>query len=335
MELDELSQRLVPFCQAHLDDPGVRVENVEKAPGHAGFSYFFDAVTKGRRERFFLRLPPPNVRYVGIADVLRQATILKALDGTDVPHAPVLWSGDDEQWFGRPYFVVPRLDGDVLRAPPEDWHAALPAETRRWMSQQVMRALANIHKLDWEAKCPSLGPPVPFDEDVTRWDRLFERAEEAHYLRKWPEVRQKLLDTIPGDTRVGVFHGDFQWSNLLFARDGTLLAVIDWELVGIGATLNDVGWIVTFNDPSAWAHPGGGGNGLMGAPDDFVEMYIEAYGSDPGDINWYRALAAYKFASISGFNLMLHRRGKRPDPAWEDMAPSMESLMEYALRMLG
>lgn len=334
MELDELTQRLGPFCREHLGDPGVHVENVEKAPGHAGFSYFFDAVANGRRDRFFLRLPPPNVRLAGTADVLRQATILQALDGTAVPHAPVLWSGDDERWFGRPYFVVPRLDGDVLRPAPEDWHAALSVETRRWMSRQAMQALAEIHKLDWETKCPSLGPPMPFDEDVTRWDHLIQRSEEAHYLQRAPDVRQKLLDSIPGDTRIGVFHGDFQWSNLLYDREGTLLAVIDWELVGIGATLNDVGWIVTFNDPSAWAHPGGGGDGLMGAPEDFVDMYVEAFGSDPGDINWFRALAAYKFAAISGFNLMLHRRGKRPDLAWEGMAPSMASLMEYALRML-
>jgi hypothetical protein len=31
---------------------------------------------------------------------------------------------------------------------------------------------------------------------------------------------------------------------------------------------------------------------------------------------------------------MLHRRGKRHDPHWEDIKPSMKSNMEYALRML-
>ena len=42
----------------------------------------------------------------------------------------------------------------------------------------------------------------------------------------------------------------------------------------------------------------------------------------------------YKFGIISGFNLMLHRRGKRDDPHWEEIKPSMKSNMEYALKML-
>ena len=44
----------------------------------------------------------------------------------------------------------------------------------------------------------------------------------------------------------------FQWSNLLFSKESELLAVIDWELVGIGSVLNDIGWFATFNDPMAW-----------------------------------------------------------------------------------
>jgi len=64
-------------------------------------------------------------------------------------------------------------------------------------------------------------------------------------------------------------------------------------------------------------------------------MYVEAWGADPGDISWFKALAVYKFAIISGFNLMLHRRGKRHDPQWEETALSMTPNMEYALKMLG
>ena len=35
------------------------------------------------------------------------------------------------------------------------------------------------------------------------------------------------------------------------------------------------------------------------------------------------------------FNLMLHRRGKRHDPNWEDTALSIEPSMEWALKALG
>jgi hypothetical protein len=68
--------------------------------------------------------------------------------------------------------------------------------------------------------------------------------------------------------------------------------------------------------------------------DELEEWYREAYGPVEGDLNWFKALAMYKFGIISGFNLMLHRRGKRDDPHWEDIKPSMKTNMEYALRML-
>ena len=40
------------------------------------------------------------------------------------------------------------------------------------------------------------------------------------------------------------------------------------------------------------------------------------------------------FAIITGFNLMLHRRGKRPDPSWEDTKLSIEPLLERARDLL-
>lgn len=332
MELAELAERLVGFARAMYDDPQAEVSGVHAMPGHAGFSYGFTATSEGRSESWFLRMPPPNVNWRGTADVLRQVAALNALAGTSVPHCTVRWSGDDLQWFGCPYFVVPRLEGDVLRLGPDDWGSKLDPATRRDMARQAMSALAEIHRVD-PARAPYLGDPVPFTDDVTRWDRFMEKVAEPEHLALIPRVRELLLAKLPTDAPVGMFHGDFQWANLFFSFDAELLAVIDWELVGIGATLNDVGWIATFNDPQAWAS-GRGVAGQMLGPDVLVDLYREAWGDPLPDLNWFRALAAYKFAIITGFNLGLHRRGKRPDPTWEQTALSMEPLVARALELL-
>lgn len=331
MELDELRERLTRFAHAMLADPGATVSGVEPTSGHAGFSYFFDITSAGTLKSYFLRLPPAGVKLEGTADVLRQVCVLKALDGTNVPHASVVWSGDDPAWFGLPYFVTPKLPGDILRG---DWLAGFTPVEGRQMAQQAMSGLAGVHRLDWRAKCSYLGDFWGFEFDVTRWDRFYERAADQHLLALQPRVRQLLLDHVPSETNIGVYHGDFQWSNLLFDREAHLQAIIDWELTGIGATLNDVGWICAFNDPSAWDHPGATPEGFMPHADELEEMYAAEWGGSPGNVRWFRALAVYKFAIISGFNLMLHRRGKRHDPHWEIIAPSMKSNMEYALRML-
>lgn len=327
MELSELQPRIEAFMLAKTGDDSATVRSLKPGGGHAGFSYLFNIESRGNITRYFLRLPPPNVKWEGTADVLRQAVVLQALDGTDVPHAKLLWSGSDLEWFGCPYLVQEFIEGAAVNA---DTFLDLDAATAEKMARESMAALAGIHRLD-PATCTYLGGFAGFESDIKHWDRFYERAEEKAQLARQPQVRQLLLAKIPRDARIGVYHGDFQWANLMFADDGCLTAVVDFELCGIGATLNDVGWICAFNDPLAWPDdhvfrmPGG---------DALEAFYCEAWAQPLPDLRWFRALAMYKFSIISGFNLMLHRRGKRPDPHWEEMIPSMRTNMDYAHALL-
>jgi aminoglycoside phosphotransferase (APT) family kinase protein len=337
VDVAELSERLVPFARAKYDDPGVTVDEVVTMPGHAGFAYGFAVHHAGGTDRWFLRLPPPNVQWRGTADMLRQVTALEALEGTAVPHCHVRWSGgpDDLEWFGRPYFVVEQLaDGSVVgMGGGAGWVQELSPAQRTDMGRQAMDALAGIHRVDWQERCAYLGAPVTLADDVTRWDRFVEKAADPEALGDVPALRQLLLERMPTDAHVGLFHGDFQFSNLWYSSVGELRAVLDWELCGVGATLNDVGWVATFNDEDAWNHEGAVPAGMPRA-DELVGRYADAWGEPLDDLAWFRALAAYKFAIITGFNLALHRRGKRHDPLWERIGQSIGSLQSRARQLL-
>ena len=119
------------------------------------------------------------MNWVGTADVLRQVAVLNALDGTDVPHCSVRWSGDDLEWFGCPYFVVPWLQGDVMRLGPEDWGSSLSDEQLLEFGRpRLMSALFKVHQVDI-GQVSYLGEfvyPVPFADDVVRWDKFYEKA---------------------------------------------------------------------------------------------------------------------------------------------------------------
>ena len=93
MELDDLAKRLLPFSQAHYNDKDISVSNVTKMPGHAGFSYGFTVTTQNREDSWYIRLPPPNVKLEGTADVMRQVTALNLLPDS-VPHCKVKWFGE-------------------------------------------------------------------------------------------------------------------------------------------------------------------------------------------------------------------------------------------------
>lgn len=330
MEIKELEKRLLSFSCFHYDDENVEVRDVYAMPGHAGFSYGFSVVKAKQIDKWYIRLPPPNVKLQGTADVLRQVAVLNALPES-VPHCYVKWSGEDPKWFGRPYFVVPQLKGDVVRV-KEKRILSLGSANREAMARQAVNALAEIHRVDRQLT-PYLGKPISLEADVIRWDRFVEKAADPEKLHLGPKVKQLLLENLPVETPVGIFHGDFQWSNLFYSDSFQLIAVIDWELVGIGSTLNDIGWLATFNDPAAWADLNHSDH-VMPLADELIDMYEEAWGSVLPEITWFRALAAYKFAIITGFNLMLHRRGKRYDPTWEITKDSMESLLQRAYALL-
>lgn len=335
---EDLPDRLVRFARAKLDDPAATVSGLVTMPGHAGFTFGFDTTSRGVTEAWFLRLPPPNVQWAGTADMVRQVTALEALDGSDVPHCAVRWWGgpDDVEWFGSPYFVVDRLgDGSVLGLEGQArWVLALDDATRRRMGRDAARALVGIHRVDWRARCAYLGDPVDLATDITSWDRLLGRVAEPDAFALAPRVRERLLHLRPAEPTIGLVHGDYQFGNLYYRADGTLRAVLDWELCAIGATLTDLGWFATWNDAAAWDHPFAVPEG-MPSPEELVDDYAEAWGAPVGDVAFFRALAAYKFAVITGFNLALHRRGKRVDPLWEVMGASIGSLLARAADLLG
>ena len=296
-------------------------------PGHSGLSFGFEVRGVGRPARHVLRLPPAGVRHEGPSDVLRQATVLRALAPTAVPVTPVSWAGDDPRWFDRPYLVAEWLDGATVGL-EED--AGLPggldAETA---AREAVAALGALRRVDAARLLPGWEVATPVS-DLLRWDRFAERGADPALLALAPEVRARLLATPPDGGRIGLRHGDFQWSNLLF-HEGRLRAVLDWELASVGPVLHDLGWLSVFSDPASW--DGEGMWSITVAPERLAELYAADGGALDG-LAWHRACAAYSFAVIAAFNLMLHRRGKRVDPHYELLAPSIPRLLERALEVL-
>ncbi|HXM56605.1 MAG TPA: hypothetical protein VOB72_14510, partial [Candidatus Dormibacteraeota bacterium] len=73
------------------------------------------------------------------------------------------------------------------------------------------------------------------------------------------------------------------------------------------------------------------GGGAVSVPDDVL---LDMYGADPAEFGWYLAFTYYKYAAIFGYNLMLHRRGKRPDPTYEERTTTIMDFIAEAHRLL-
>jgi aminoglycoside phosphotransferase (APT) family kinase protein len=337
-QIAQIARQLTLLVHEKTGDHDAVVGEPAALPGHAGLSYSFEvtyrAAATPRTERLVIRLAPEGVPIAGPTDVVRQARIMASLAGTAVPVPRVKWYDSDPRWFGRPFFVVGFLNGDKLALGERTYTAA---ET--WaMVTQAVEALAALHSLPFEPRRESWGEPLSLADEMKRLDNLLDRPTlDPKVVGRGPLLRERLRHSLPPPERVhvGCVHGDFQWSNCLFDA-GRLKAVIDWELSQIGATLIDLGWLSLFSDHESWEI-----QNLVPPhvphPDEIAKLYASKASSaiDIEQIRWFRAFAGYRFGVITAFNLMLHRRGKRPDPSWEDIALSGPRLFERGLELLG
>ena len=330
MTADPMAERraqVEAFVADHFGPQAV-VGVVEPMPGHAGLTFGFDVEVDGARQAVVVRVPPKGVRRSGATDVLRQVPLLRALHGLRLPVAPVRFASDDERWFEVPFFMTERLPGRTFNQNHPEPEFAPDPDAVADLYRQTVEAMVRIHAVDWARCLPDWDAPRSLAEEIRFWDPVAEKAAEARFTEMSRDVRERLLATIPANPSVGLFHGDLHTDNVLF-HEGRLVAVLDWEISGIGATLLDLAWLIMFNDPACWdaiSAP----SPLVPTAEQMQGWYEEASGAAVQDLPWFRALAAYRFGVISGFNLRLHRKGQRRDEFWEDTARSIPSLFGQA-----
>jgi aminoglycoside phosphotransferase (APT) family kinase protein len=333
-DFKQVTAQLTALVRAKTGDSGARAHSVESLPGHAGFSYSFilersapDAAPAGK---FVVRIAPPGVKISGPADIVRQARVMASLAYTPVAVPPIIWYGDEPEFFDRPYFVGGFVDGFKLD------ESALPAPHLKHLARKGIATMAALHNVPWQPRRAAWGEPFALSEELTRLDYLLDRPTlDPAVVARAPELRQRLRASLPANARIGCVHGDFQWSNVLFNEE-RVVALIDWEISLVGATLLDLGWISFFSDPASWVGADADRGSLLDAG-EIVDAYAEVAGFpvSMAEVRWFRAFAGYRFGVITCFNLMLHRRGKRHDPLWEETALSAPRMFERGLELLG
>ena len=339
VEIPVLTQQLQEFCLTHYGQEAV-VSQVEAMPGHAGLSFGFTVAYQqdGQpdQESLVMRIPPKGVRQSGNTDVLRQAPLLRTLKKNGVSVPTVRWAGDDLRWFEVPYLIVERLPGRTFHVWEPDQSFECSAQAIAPLYEQGVQALVQVHQLDWKTELAGWEELRSLEQEIHFWDPILAKAAEPEWITWGEEVRELLLTHQPTDPPMGLFHGDYQGTNLLFDKrsDGEkLVALLDWEISGISGHLLDLGWLLVFIDPESWDSER---RPITVTPpiEDLVALYEDGMQRTVPDIKWYRALAGYRFGAISCFNVMLHRRGKRHDPEWELIAPSVKTLFGRAKELL-
>jgi len=306
------------------NEPGLVVGEIEPiAEGHSGFTYWVDVERPAGRRRYVLRLTPPGARPVGPADVARQGRIMAALNAQDLPVPAIPAVSAEPVVDGRPFVLMEAIDAERIET-------TAPRENHRAIAASAVAVLKRIQAVPVAETGIGGEEPMPLAGEMMRWAWLMERAA-ADLTGRAPELGGLLAERVPAEGPPTLVHGDYHMGNLLF-RGPEVAAVLDWEIAQLGQPLLDLACLCVMVARRRFD----GGTAPGGSIDLEIGDFIELYGADPEEMRWFLALSLYKYAAILGYNLMLHRKGRRPDPMYESeaMARTIGGMIDDGIEML-
>jgi aminoglycoside phosphotransferase (APT) family kinase protein len=247
-----------------------------------------------RRKPFGRLLPSAHA-------VDREYRLIAALHPLGFPVPEPFALCDDPGVIGAAFYVM-----ELARGRPYA-NGALPdfdQATRRRMYEQLIDTLAELHSIDpAAADLADFGKPGNyFERQVARWTRQY-RDSQTDYIPEMERLIAFLPETLPQQSRTSIVHGDYRIDNVVYDGDGTLTAVLDWELATLGDPLADFSYLAM-----QWALPADGAAGLagldlqaLGIPtlDEIVARYSDRSAVPvAGKLDWYFAYNLFRLAGI-------------------------------------
>jgi aminoglycoside phosphotransferase (APT) family kinase protein len=297
-----------------------------------------------------LRRPPLHPRPKNNELILREATVLKALASTDVPHPRLLAVCDDTTVLGSVvFYLMEAVDGFNPATQVPD-HLGNDRACQQIM-MQATHVLARIGSLDHEAiGLEGFGTPIGFlDRQVGRWllerDKyLGTRGYEATPLPGFEVVREYLAANIPPTFRAGLMHGDYHLGNLIADNDsGELVAVVDWEMSTIGDPLLDLGrYLAMWPDehepivePESIFASGVWATGAVPSPGTVLSWYCDRFDGPVEHLNWYVVMGCFKLGIILEGTYARSCAGLAPTSVGKALHSIATQLFERASRLVG
>ena len=278
--------------------------------GHSNLTFL---VSDGERELVVRRPPPPPVPPGG-HDVLREARLLRALAGTDVPVASVHAIAEAGEVLDVPFYVMDFVRGAVVTDATHD--ALATPDGRRQIAESFIDVLAALHAVDWRARgLEGFGRPEGFNARHLRRIGGLVRDKEGNPPPAFAEIEAWLAANVPPESGESIVHNDYRIGNVMLAPEppGRVVAVLDWELATIGDPLLDVGYVLASYPQEGAPRTPTQDFGLAllepGYPprEALAERYAARTGRDLSNLSWYMAMSEWKIGVLYEY---ARRRGE-------------------------
>jgi aminoglycoside phosphotransferase (APT) family kinase protein len=300
---------LAQWCDsAQVEVPGPFAARL-LAGGRSNLTY---ALTSSDGSVCVLRRPPLGTLLATAHDMAREYRVLSSVHPAGIPVARPIALCQDPSVIGADFYLMELVDGLVLDS--QGAGEALDLAARAVASEQLIDRLADLHALDVDAI--GLGDFAKrtghLDRQLLRWTRQWE-GSATREIAEIDEVHRRLAAVVPGQQRLSVVHGDYRFGNVMVDRDGSVKAILDWELCTLGDPLVDVGWLSIYwsnagEEPRQFNDP----TGIEGfsSRSEAVDRYARRTGLDLSDLAWYTAFSFWRLAVISEGVYARYRNGQ-------------------------
>jgi aminoglycoside phosphotransferase (APT) family kinase protein len=322
---------------AFLDEAGLGSgEPVITAVGDGHSNHTFLLEREGME--MIVRRPPRPPLPPSAHDVLREARVIRALDGHGVRVPEVLAVCDDEGVIGSPFYVMERVEGEVVS---DNLPAIFDSDhERRRMGEELIDTLVELHAADWRAAgLEGFGKPEGYlERQLRRFTGLWEH-NKTREIDAVESVGTWLRENLPESGPATVVHGDYRLGNTMFASEtpARLIAIFDWEMATIGDPLADLGYLCAL-----WTQDGDPSGGLrehLGkvtrqpgflTRDELVARYEDQSGRSMDNMRWYMTLAIWKSIVFMEGNYKRATSGATDDPYLKSFGEGVIELAEQA-----
>jgi aminoglycoside phosphotransferase (APT) family kinase protein len=284
---------LMKWLQSQRSELGLDVLSIDRPT--TGWSNETVLITTDTT-RFVVRLPAVVPAYPDY-DLTAQADVLRVLNDHDIPAPHALAIETDTRWLGVPFLVMDWVDGLVLGEVPalDPILQGASPQQRLHLHEQYADALAAVHRITDASLLPSLRQGMA--DELTYWTGYIEWSTHGSPPQRLADALQWCKDTMPTESPNVLLWGDPRLGNAMYDDDGTLIALLDWELSSFGPSEMDLAWYTVLGELTA-SFMGADPEGMLGT-DELIARHARALGRAPENLGWHQIFALVRSTAIN------------------------------------
>ncbi|MEC7926580.1 MAG: phosphotransferase family protein [Actinomycetota bacterium] len=260
---------------------------------------------------YVLRRPPYGNKLESAHNMSREFKIIAELSKNNLKVPKPIFLYTEKEITEDDFYIMEYIEGKTISDNIEA--ELLSNDEKQNISNSFIKTITDIHNFDVvNSKLEDLGKHQGYVErQLNRWTKQFE-AQKVRNIDELDYATELLFKNIPKQQKISIVHGDYRLDNVR-VNNGSVAAVVDWELCTIGDPLADLGTII-----ASWSNSKEKDSPFIYSPTlsdgflsrrELIEIYSNNSDLDLKNIEFYVRLSYWKHAMIMEGVYVRYSRG--------------------------